>query len=508
MSLKAKTVLMMLAGLFAGVLAWMAVGRTGWLNYTVALPGLQAVSSGKLALTRSEVGLVTGGLVGFMLGVADAFAFDRAVDRLRAVVLTTITGMVAGAIALQVGPLAPDTAMGLDAPIPASASFGLASIQGMVAQGMVWAIVGLIAGAMPGLLRRAPLQLRQGAFGGLLGGLAAGFVARLSPSIISPITPGLSTLPSFAFGGLLIGLCSAAAVNLFRAGSLKIVSGPNAGKEYLLAAPVTLIGSGGGANICLTGDAKIASRQCAIEEDGDHFRLRTFTADDPGAANLCSGDEITIGSYRLRFSPRELRETPPRLSDSPAHTEQERGANPPPPTDQPHVGETVRAIDPPRLADSPPLPEQGSAIDSPRLADSPPLPEQGRDQLKADGNGLASEITDRIRTKALAELHPRMDGPRLVCVDGPYKGASYSLLDVRITSIGRGSNQDVALVDDHAASREHALVMLANGVHVVRDVGSANGTLLNGLPLKPHEPRRLDRLDVIVIGRTSLRYEA
>jgi hypothetical protein len=68
------------------------------------------------------------------------------------------------------------------------------------------------------------------------------------------------------------------------------------------------------------------------------------------------------------------------------------------------------------------------------------------------------------------------------------------------TVLGRGSEADVTL-DDGGASRKHAEV-LWNGTRAeVRDLGSTNGTRLNGQPLT-HAPLEPD--SVIEIGRTRI----
>lgn len=477
MTLKAKIIVLLLAGLLGGFLAWMAAGWTGWLNWTVSLPGMSFISGKQLALHRAEVGAMSMGLVGLLLGVADSFSFDRLADRIRAVAVILIAAAIGGALALQVGPAAPVLGMGLDSP-SAPATPILASAQAMAAQGIVWAIVGLFIGLAYGLLRKSPLLIRQGAFGGLVGGLASGFVSRMLPQISSPVIAGVNSLPAFAIGGALVGLAIGGASYLFRIGSLFIVEGPNAGKEYLIGGPVTLIGSGRSCDLVLTRDASVASRQCSIEEDGDDMMLRSLSAEDldctttelnagavAGRVPLKTGDEIRMGLYRIRFVSREQ----PASQTAPAPPEEQ-------PQPSAEITTPVEIVLPTR--------RNGSEPDQ-------------------------HEITDRIPAGApeTVGLYRREEGARLVCMAGPYRGEVYLLGDAKQTTIGRGSDRDIALVDDIAASRDHAVILLANSVHVIRDDGSANGTLLNNLPLKPHTPHRLSPKDVIVVGRSVFQYE-
>jgi pSer/pThr/pTyr-binding forkhead associated (FHA) protein len=71
----------------------------------------------------------------------------------------------------------------------------------------------------------------------------------------------------------------------------------------------------------------------------------------------------------------------------------------------------------------------------------------------------------------------------------------------RSLRIGRSSGCDVVLTDD-SVSRRHAEIALRGGVCVLRDLGSCNGTLVNGRPVLR---ARLRRGDEIVLGETVLR---
>lgn len=78
-------------------------------------------------------------------------------------------------------------------------------------------------------------------------------------------------------------------------------------------------------------------------------------------------------------------------------------------------------------------------------------------------------------------------------------GKRYPILKGR-TVIGRGSEADVTL-DDTGASRRHAEVQWDGSRARVRDLGSTNGTQLNGAPLKE---AILEPDSVISIGRTRI----
>jgi len=59
--------------------------------------------------------------------------------------------------------------------------------------------------------------------------------------------------------------------------------------------------------------------------------------------------------------------------------------------------------------------------------------------------------------------------------------------------------EDLAL--DHGVSREHASIFRRNEIVVVEDLGSTNGTLLNGDRLAPFLPQLLKDGDQLQLGK-------
>jgi adenylate cyclase len=72
--------------------------------------------------------------------------------------------------------------------------------------------------------------------------------------------------------------------------------------------------------------------------------------------------------------------------------------------------------------------------------------------------------------------------------------------------IGRTAQRNDLVLDDPAVSREHAAIRSDPFGHVIVDLGSVNGTLVNGAPLDG--PRALRSGDVVSIGNSTLTYEA
>lgn len=73
--------------------------------------------------------------------------------------------------------------------------------------------------------------------------------------------------------------------------------------------------------------------------------------------------------------------------------------------------------------------------------------------------------------------------------------------------LGRGSDQDIVLLDDQkSVSRAHAEVKLERAQAVITDLGSRNGTRVNGRPIPPHIAVPLEPGALIEMGYHQLRY--
>jgi pSer/pThr/pTyr-binding forkhead associated (FHA) protein len=78
-------------------------------------------------------------------------------------------------------------------------------------------------------------------------------------------------------------------------------------------------------------------------------------------------------------------------------------------------------------------------------------------------------------------------------------------LDTHPLTIGRGSGNDVALPEDDYASTRHARIEPRRDGIWVEDIGSTNGTFVNGIRLT--RERRLAAGDIVRVGETDLRFE-
>jgi Protein of unknown function (DUF3662)/FHA domain len=153
-----------------------------------------------------------------------------------------------------------------------------------------------------------------------------------------------------------------------------------------------------------------------------------------------------------------------------------------------HVADPARP--PLRQDEFPPAP---AAVGAPPLPGHPPLPPLPplRGRVPSDTGRQAPSFTGRAGSRPGVK--------HVLVVDGP--GTRHELSKGR-NVIGRGTEADIRLPDT-GVSRKHVDVVLDGGAAIAEDLGSTNGTLVNG--------RRITRQpladgDVIRIGHSVLVY--
>jgi pSer/pThr/pTyr-binding forkhead associated (FHA) protein len=86
-------------------------------------------------------------------------------------------------------------------------------------------------------------------------------------------------------------------------------------------------------------------------------------------------------------------------------------------------------------------------------------------------------------------------------ISGKYQGGEFPLKMEKQIVIGRSSELDMVLVED-MVSRKHAKITVQNGKITIEDLGSTNGTFVNGEKIKQ---ARLKEGDRILIGTSILK---
>ncbi len=114
-----------------------------------------------------------------------------------------------------------------------------------------------------------------------------------------------------------------------------------------------------------------------------------------------------------------------------------------------------------------------------------------------EGTGGATETIHDIAVDVVATAS-------LVVVDGPLKGRIYSLVRNR-TIVGRARGADVS-IPTGSISQQHVRIEYRDNQHFLTDLGSTNGTRLNGNVLPANETRLLQEGDAIELADLSLIY--
>jgi hypothetical protein len=98
---------------------------------------------------------------------------------------------------------------------------------------------------------------------------------------------------------------------------------------------------------------------------------------------------------------------------------------------------------------------------------------------------------------------PRGEPRVLSIVQGPQSGLSAELAG-GLVLIGRGADCQLILDDDYVSTR-HARVVVGEGGAYVEDLGSTNGTYVNGSRITA--PTTISMSDTVRIGKTILKLE-
>lgn len=130
-----------------------------------------------------------------------------------------------------------------------------------------------------------------------------------------------------------------------------------------------------------------------------------------------------------------------------------------------------------------------------------------RDLARYGGSAAAAEPVEAPgpRRRDRQSREPRSGAsPRLqvVAAMGYEPGTTFDVSDG--VTFGRSDGADIR-VDDPFASSDHARIFDRGGFMYLEDMGSTNGTFLNGRQVK--NPERLKMADTIRIGDSEYRYE-
>lgn len=243
-----------------------------------------------------------------------------------------------------------------------------------------------------------------------------------------------------------------------------------------------------------------------------------------GRREIRQGDRIQIGDFSLELKGESLAKSREEVTQKTSMQPAEAESQPQPQKQEPTVTETTQpeiyVDDDGNLAnmETPPPAAQPSQSQQPQKTPPPaasnasaakpapqpsPAPEPEEQEAKAEPTAI-------IRMDQLAELHASAEDSgqtladergKLVCVSTQLAGSEYEINKTQVV-IGRTDENDIA-IDHRSVSRHHCKINVKDSRYYLVDMGSANGTLVNG---EQYAQTELRSGDLVEIGHVKLRF--
>lgn len=337
-------------------------------------------------------------------------------------------------------------------------------VQNSITRGIGWALMGAAVGVGLGFVRRDMLQSARGAMGGALGGFIGGFVFDGLTSISDAGGDGaFSRFVGQIIMGALIALLMRVVQDAMKdAWLLGISSGTYEGKEYPLNTARVSVGRDESNAISLFRDTKLPAKLGALVSQNGQWFWQGEAIEINGVpcenAPISPGDTLKIGTTQFRFQSKSGKSNAPTYQPPPIASPiyAPSPANLPAPSNAP----TVAGWAPPPAATAPASPSFSAPANAPTIRATMPT------------FALSS-----LQGKSLAI--PACEQP---------------------ASIGRMGNSAIVVADAGVSSR-HAQLQWRNGALQITDLGSTNGTFVNGEKLEQHVARRLNVGDRVRLGK-------
>ena len=377
---------------------------------------------------QMKVLLVLGALLGGVIGAVDSLSKGGALWFWRSLALGALLGAVGATFGAGIGGALSTAIFGpswlLTAALPIR----------MVARAVFFVGIGTFVGAAIGASSLNPRKIVQGAVGGLVGGAIGGLAFDPIGEVLGKTLlaargqmEGEVGGPSRMVGWIVLGAMVALMIGLVevftRQAWLRADYGRNEFKEWPLDAATNFVGRGETCHVILRGDPAVGPVHASIVRQGGHFVISD--AGTP-AGTFVNGHRIGQASLN--------------------------------PGDVVQIGGTAMRF----------MTKGGQTAYVPHMqaAPAPPAP-----------------LGYSAPTHALPGGHPTVafaaqaPVPTLVALDGPLAGRRFPLNGP--LEIGREAS-GIALMGDANASRRHAAVAPGPGGVQVTDLGSTNGTFVDG----------------------------
>ncbi len=517
--MRSRILVGLIAGSIGGFLGWFVQERLIDYNSLLVMQDgvCREVGNTPAAAQAAFISILSVcGCIGIFLGAVDGIVDQNPRKLAIGMGIGVMAAIVIGTIGNNLGGIAYNALGGHHRTIdnPSVFSYTL-QILARAAQVGLW---GLGIGTGVAISTLNPKRILYGAIGGFLGGTITGFIFDIVSSSTLPVQSALGARGCIDVGGIgraicftgigaLTGFFIGLVEELLKQAWVKVLAGRNEGKDFILYKAMNLLGRDERCDVPLFGDSSVGVQHAAIRADGRrHFLL---AADTPSGTlvngqrvapqseqMLHDGDMIQIGSHRILFHEKA---TATRLTQPNADAMALKKA-----------GSSSVPI-PSHLCSFCGAPKDASGNCRCSLGAGggpgamPAFPPMG----SAAPSGFAEEPVGYNATATMAGGFGAPIGMaaavgRLVGVDGPYAGQVFALQGSNM-EVGREVGKDISLAADITVSRGHARLAQENGAVIVMDLGSSNGTFVNGQRLAT--PMEIVPGDIVQFGSSKFRYE-
>jgi len=184
----------------------------------------------------------------------------------------------------------------------------------MMVRGLAWAMAGAAAGLGMGIAMRSKKLFLNGLIGGTAGGLLGGLMFDPVDYLLQDDVAVRGAEVSRLVGITMVGACTGFMIGivelLAREAWVKMLTGPLAGKEFILYRDPTTIGSSPKSDIFLFKDAEVEPTHALVHQAGEGYEIEDKRSAAGTYVNghkvkrqrLRNGDQIKIGKTVLSFA--------------------------------------------------------------------------------------------------------------------------------------------------------------------------------------------------------------
>lgn len=473
----------------------------GFIGWCIVEPINALTPDGEVALSLGAelaLGAIIGLCIGAGVAVANALSGVSPRDALKGLILGVIVGAAGGMMGFFIGDrlygpffaIAEATKSDPNGP-PSFLGF----LVKLIGRSLGWGLLGLFLGLAPGLATQSTRKLSNGAIGGFFGGCLGGFVLGIITAPGMPVPGTLGRMISFTLTGAAIGLFIGLIEELTKRAWLVHLRGRNEGKEFQIFKPETVVGRNELIDIPVFGDPDVEMRHFIIKADESKHTLQDCGTTSGTTVNgqkvqqqvLRDGDIIQIGFTKFLFRDKATRSLTPRPQSYTGGP-----AIPTNPNICPFCGSIKDA--------------QGNCQCSVGTGAGGQVPGAGvnltqQQTIVQPAQDPFAQITQQQPAPFAASSTGQW---RIAATSGPYTGQTFDLPPAGEITIGRQSDRTISLANDNTVSRQHARIANEAGQFVLYDMGSANGTHINGSRVSQQV---LNVGDVVQIGSTKFRVE-